>query len=390
MRKKLPAILVCCWGLSGQTPASKPVLVLAPNSAAEAAAAEARWRPAAQARGWSVIVHSLKPEIAVSDAAIKAMEDALKAAGAAPEATYLVGEGMGASAVFYLAARRPNLWAAAVALGGSPRPAIETNRLFAANTLWVPVLWIPREDDPMAESVAGKLRDAGYRLCGPEKAVRTIQQVLDWLAAQRRDRFPLKVDCETGHPQWAQCYWVNLTRLDFGRRNDVLGSSRVPPGSGAVLALGPFAFDVTDPGPGVRIGWLPENYRGPLRLGDRIVAIAGKELPDARSYVEFMERQQEARSLAVIILRDGRRQRLETRIVLPKREEAQTARVQAEFLPETREILVVTRGVAELELYLPEGWAPARINWNGDDLGVAPAPGCWRLAAGTAPAACER
>ena len=42
-----------------------------------------------------------------------------------------------------------------------------------------------------------------------------------------------------------------MTKFDAGQRNDVLDSTRVQPvGSGAVLDLGGFGFNLADPGPG--------------------------------------------------------------------------------------------------------------------------------------------
>jgi hypothetical protein len=61
--------------------------------------------------------------------------------------------------------------------------------------------------------------------------------------------------------------------------------------------------------------------------------------------------------------------RSETKIVIPPREETVTARVQAEFSPETRELLIISRGVAELRVEVPPAFAPAKINWNGNPLG---------------------
>lgn len=348
----------------------------------EAKQAEARWRGSAEARGWICRLPAVKADALMSDRTDKILQEALESAAADPERTYLIGEGLGASAVFYWAARRPDWWAAAVAIGGSPRPAIETNRLFAANTQLLPVLWVRRAQDPVAAALASRLREFGYKLVDPPKSELMPGEVLDWLTAQRRDRFPLKVDCETGHPDFARCYWAEITELDFTRRNDVLPSSRVPPGSGASLALGPFGFDVAEPGPGVLVSRLPDNYRGPLRLGDRIVAVGGKQLADARAYLEFMEQQTETRNVGVVIVREGRRTRVESRILLPKREEALTARIRAEYLPQSGEILLVTRGAAALRLHIPQPWTPARLNWNGAEAGVVDREGCWQVSEG--------
>jgi len=369
-----------------------PVLVVLPGSREAVQETFDRWRPAATQAGWTLAVW--RGSVVCSDATVSAVEQALDAllteAKADQQRVYLVGEGAGGSAVFYLASRRPDLWAAAAAVGGNPRIAIETNRLFAANTALVPVLWLARENDPLAPGLANRLREAGYHLARPPKEQMTPADLPAWLGAHRKETFPTKIDCETGHPGFARCYWAEITRLDFSQRNDALPSSRVTPGSGAFLALGGFGFDPAAPGPGVLVGWLPDDYKGPLRLGDRIVAVAGREIADGRAYVEFMEKQSEERNTAVMVLRDGRRLRIETRIVLPKREEVQTARIQAEYLPETREIFVVTRGAAAVRLSVPSLWAPARINWNGLEAGVAERGGCWEVEAGRPARACPR
>ena len=50
-----------------------------------------------------------------------------------PARVYLAGRGDAAAAIFYAISRVPDLWAAGVAVGGSPKPAIDTDRVFAAN-----------------------------------------------------------------------------------------------------------------------------------------------------------------------------------------------------------------------------------------------------------------
>src|SRR2546426_12676044 len=84
----------------------------------------------------------------------------------------------------------------------------------------------------------------------------------------------------------SRCYWIEMTKFDPKQRNDVLKSTRVAPGSGASLALGPFGYDPLAEGAGVLVGWLPANYHGPLKLNDRIVSVAGKELRDGRDYAQ--------------------------------------------------------------------------------------------------------
>jgi len=328
---------------------------------------------AARQAGWSVLP---VPEAGPSDATAKALRAAVKGGP-----TYLVGAGASAAAVFYLAARVPDLWAAALAVEGSPRVAIDTNRLFAGNTELVPVLWVTSSKEPPAMP--------GYNLERRAPNEITVGQALEWLAGHRRDEYPAKVDCETGNVELAQCYWVEMTKLDFARRNDVLGTTRVKPGSGASLALGEFGFSLSAPGPGVLVSWLPENYRGPLKLGDRIVAVGGKQMADGRAYLEYMDSVNEGKPVVVTVQRGKERQRVETRIVLPKREEALTARVRAEFFSDTREVLIISRGVAELRLRLPRYWVPCPINWNGTAAGTADGPGCWAVTEGGQARRCE-
>jgi len=289
---------------------------------------------------------------------------------------YLAGQGEAAAAVFYTASRIPDLWAAAVAVGGSARPAIDSNRLFGANTTNLPVLWL--SGNPEDQALAARLKAAGYNLEFRVEPAAGSRQVFEWLAEHRRDQFPAVADCETGVTVFSRCYWLEMTRFDAAERNDVLASTRVPPiGSGASLDLGGFGYDRADTGPGVLVAWLPPNYQGPLKLNDRILAVGGKPLKDAAAYAELMDQTSEEKPVAVSVQRGKERLRLETQIVVPKREEVVTARVQGHFLPDIREIQVLSRAVSQMRVTVPEGWVPAAMSWNGTDLGKADAPGCW-------------
>jgi hypothetical protein len=293
---------------------------------------------------------------------------------------YLAGEAGLASHVFYVASRAPHLVAAGLAIGGDPKRAIETNRLFGANTRLSPVLWlVERSDSPLLERERRRLQAAQYNFELRPLEQTPLENALEWLAKHSRDPFPEEVDCETGNPDFARCHWLEITRFDASQRNDVLRSTRVQPGAGGYLDLGGFGYDPSAPEPGVRVVWLPPDYKGPLKLGDRIVSVGGRAIKDAQDYLTMMDEAEE-KPAAVIVERGKERLRLETRILVARREETATARVQGRFLADTREILVVTRGVGELKMQVPPQWAPARVNWNGNDLGSAERPGCWIIA----------
>ncbi len=341
-----------------------------------------QWEQWSTAAGWRFLAPWTSMQDAPLDARIMALEKRLaeERARAAfdPNRVYLAGQGGGVAALFYVASRVPDLWAAAVALGGTARPAVDSNRLFGANTTNLPVLWLSANQDD--EALARRMQKAGYNLEFRVEPAATANMLFEWLAARRRDPHPTAADCETGATNFPRCYWITITGFDAAARNDALASTRVPPaGTGARLDLGVFGFSYSDPGPGVLVSWLPPNYRGPLRLDDRIVAVGGKPVRDAAAYIEMMDSAAEEKPAAVIIQRGKERLRQETRIVVPPREEVVTARVQGRYLPELGEIQVLSRAVSSMRLEVPAAWTGAALNWNGAALGKAEGAGCWLL-----------
>ena len=65
--------------------------------------------------------------------------------------------------------------------------------------------------------------------------------------------------------------------------------------------------------------------------------------------------------------------------MLPKRTPVVTARVQAKYAPEEKEIQIVSRAVTEMQVTIPAEWVPAALNWNGIALEKLEAPGCQLL-----------
>lgn len=334
---------------------------------------------AAAARGWEFAAVA---DALPGDPTVQKIEAAVAQHPRDPARTYLAGRGLSTAAVFYTVSRRPDLFAAAIAAGGGVEAAIETNRLFGAGAQLVPILWaVPPADQAQAAAGRARLTAKGFDI---ELAARQIgiAEALDWLAAHHSDPYPPSVDCETGSPAFAGCYWVQIAKFDPAARNDVLPSSRVKPGPGAYLALGGFGYGLDDPGPGILINWLPPNYVGPLKLNDRVLSVGGVHIKDARDYAAFMAGQTEERALGVVVERGKAKLRLEARIALAKRGEYVTARLRADFQMDGHQLLLITRGVGALRLDLPPYWVPCAINWNGVDAGRAESAGCWSVAAG--------
>jgi hypothetical protein len=340
------------------------------------------WQTACQERGWQFLQPSTDSPGNSPDQRVKALaaevEEAEKRLPIDPNRVYLAAQGGSVSTLFYMAARMPDLWAAAVAAGGSPRAAIDSNRLFAANTTNLPVLWLFANKDE--EPLGKKLQSAGFNLEWREPAAAKPAEIFEWLAAHQRDPFPTTADCETGSPLFTHCYWMEVTKFDPAERNDVLDSTRVQPlGSGARLAIGPFGYNPADPGPGVLVASLPEKYAGPLKLNDRILELGGKKLGDAAEYAQILYRTFDEKPVVVMVQRGKEHVRLETKIELAPSAEPVTARVRAQYLPELHEVEVVSRTITQMKLTLPDSWLPAKINWNGTEVANATAAGCWLL-----------
>ncbi len=336
-----------------------------------------QWQTSCKELGWQILAPSAAAA-ANAEARVQSLSavirEAVKNGSVDPARIYLAGRGDATAGVFFAISRVPDLWAAAVALGGSPQPAIDSALLFAANFTNVPVLWISptAQDQPLA----GKLQSAGIPLEWRLREQVQMSAVFDWLSKHARDEYAPAVDCETNSPTFAGCYWIQMTKFDAAERNDVLPSSRMEPNLVAALDLGGFGYQADDPGPGLLVTFLPDKYSGPLKKGDRIVALDGKELADGRQYRDLMAQVKEERRAVVMVQRGKDRVRLETAVVLPRRAPVVTARVQAKYAPEEKEIQVVSRTVTEMRLTIPEKWVPAALTWNGVALEKVEAPGC--------------
>jgi len=365
--------LLCGW-LAAQPAAKAPAFALLDDSDA------AQWRAWAGDAGWRVVTPGPLPGDANVDARVQKLAAAVEAAAKNSEIdsarVYVVGRGSFTAAVFYAVSRLPDVWAAAFALGGSPQPAIDSGRLFAANFQNTPILWAGSDTDA---AMAAKLKAAGMNIDFRPAANLSIAAAAEWLAGHERADFPISIDCETNSTSFTRCYWAQLTKFDPGERNDVLPGTAVPPMVVAALDLGGFRYKADDPGPGVLVTALADKYDGPLKVGDRIAALDGKPLENARQYEEIMRQVTEERVAAVMVQRGKDVKRIEARVMVPKRPATVTARVQASYVPDEKEIRISTKTVTEMRVTIPPQWVPSTLYWNGLSLDEIQAPGCLLL-----------
>src|SRR5262249_24310120 len=148
--------------------------------------------------------------------------------------------------VFYGISRVPDLFAAGVASGGSPQPAIDTDRLFTANFTNAPVLWISAGAGD--EAVAVQLKNGALNVGRRTSNNATNEAIQEWLSKHRREEFPTAIDCETNSPTFASCYWIQMVKFDVNERNDAVPSTQLKGATHAALDLGGFGYKSDDPG----------------------------------------------------------------------------------------------------------------------------------------------
>jgi len=374
--KKFAAVCAISLAVCGAAAAPSPKPAIALVDPADAA----QWSKWTQEIGWQLIVPTVANG-AAPDARVEAIGAAVRAAikdGSADAAhIYLAGRSEAAAAVFYAISRVPDLWAAGLALGGSPKPALDTGRIFAANFTNTPVLWV--SDGAGDAELAGQLKSAGLNLEWRSAKNLSIAQVFAALLQHTHGEFPHDADCETNTPKFARCYWMEPTKFDAAERNEVLPPSRMMIGSGATLGLGEFGYKTDDPGPGVLISVLPKDYSGPLKIGDRLIELDGQPIADARDYIDRMNKMTSEKLMAGLVQRGKEKLRFETRVVLPRPDEFVTARLQGKYDPEDKTIQIISRSVTELRVTIPPEWVPSDVYWNGVSLEDLTKPGCYLL-----------
>jgi len=71
--------------------------------------------------------------------------------------------------------------------------------------------------------------------------------------------------------------------------------------------------------------------------------------------------------------------RVESRSIVPRHEAMVSARVQAKYDPEEKEIDIISRTVTEMRVTIPPAWVPGDLLWNGLTLEDLKTPGCYLL-----------
>ncbi len=375
--------LLGCGALAAQQPAAAPA---APSGKSPAvalldASEAAQWNWAKD-MGWQIILPKAGSASATGiDAQVQALaagvQDAIANANADPAQIFLAGHAATTPAVFYAVSRMPDAWTAAIAVGGSPQPAIDSGRIFSGNFQNTPILWAGVSDAD--ESLAGNLKKSGMNVEWRKATEMTSSAASQWLLAHKRDPIPSAVNCETSSPAFAKCFWIQVMRFDVNEKNDVLPTTLVPPTLVSMLDVGQFSYPRNDPGPGILVSALPEKYDGPLKAGDRIVELDGRPIENAALFEEMMRAVTETRDAVIMVQRAGARQRVDTRVIAPKKPNVVSARVEGKFDAEEKEITLISRAVAEVRVTIPQHWVPATFNWNGLPLDQLKTGGCLAL-----------
>ncbi len=373
-RSALACAVISLGATLARTQPAPAIALLDPNDAPQ-------WQKAASQPGWRVLTAAAESGANVDQriaGLATAIREAVKKSEVDPARVYLAGRGADTAAVFYGVSRLPDLFAAAVAVGGSPQAAIDSDRLFAVNFTLAPVLWVGVTPDDAA--LAKKLEAAGVAMEYRSGQSISNAAVFEWLGKHARPSFPPEVDCETSSPAFSSCYWIQMSKFDAGERNDVLPSTRIPAAAKASLDLGPFQYSIEDPGPGILVGPLPPKYSGPLKAGDRIVALNGKPIENAKKFAEMMEGVTKSQPAVAMVERGKEHVRLETQLVVSERQAPVTARVQGKYVAEDHTIQIISRTVKEMRVTVPPEWAEkASLYWNGLALENIERPGCFLL-----------
>ena len=114
-------------------------------------------------------------------------------------------------------------------------------------------------------------------------------------------------------------------------------------------------------------------------MNDRIVALDGKAIADAKQFQDMLDKVTDESHTVATVQRGKDRIRVETRFVVPRRDAAVSARVQAEYLPAEKTVQVISRTVTEMRVNISPAWVPGSLMWNGLALEEIKEPGCWVL-----------
>ena len=123
------------------------------------------------------------------------------------------------------------------------------------------------------------------------------------------------------------------------------------------------------------VSFLPEKYSGPLKMGDRIVALDGRPIENAQKLSRADgEVHRGAAGRRDCAARQGPGP-LETFVAHAEARQHRDGRVQGQYLPAEREMQIVSRTIKEMRVTIPPQWAQdSRLFWNGLALEKIEAP----------------
>jgi fermentation-respiration switch protein FrsA (DUF1100 family) len=175
-----------------------------------------------------------------------------------PDRVYLTGISMGGGGALWLAATRPDVWAAVAVMCPDSMPGSDE---LAGNLLNVPVQLYHGELDSIVPVASARLwqrrlLDAGVPAAYTEypstrhnvwDLAYSRGGVLDWLAGLRRNRSPEKIHFVTRSYEYSSAYWVRIDGLTPGVPAQI-DARRTPNGDVQVTTRNVEGFSITGQG----------------------------------------------------------------------------------------------------------------------------------------------
>lgn len=250
-------------------------------------------------------------------AVIEALHDARKRFHIDSDRVFLSGHAMGGDAALDIGFAHPDLFAGVIPLGGV---IDKFSKIYADNARDLPIYMVAGEYD--RDSVARnsikltEMMKRGYDLiytefigCGQDSFYAEIHKLFDWMARQKRSRFPTQIDAVTRRACDNRFFWLEFAGLPEGMTTiDWASNQRKPvPPIKARLTPGGGAIEITSPA-ATNTVWLSPDLIKDLFNNRLNVRVNGKPKwndfikPDVGALLEDFRRRSDRQQLYWAVL----------------------------------------------------------------------------------------